>query len=77
MTTFAGLITYYTEATVQEAADFYIAELAALGWTYNEGTSFVAGDGGFMSFTSSSGDELLITLTSEGDRVMVTMVESP
>lgn len=69
----AGLLTYYTASSIEEAADFYRQELPALGWTEDAESSFMSEDGGTLTFIQEDGSSILLILGKEEGRTSVTL----
>ncbi len=71
-----GLVSYYTEASIPEVADFYRQALPAQGWTADTDTEYVSEDTGLLSFTKDN-MSVMVSLTLEEDgRVLVNLVTS-
>jgi hypothetical protein len=71
------LTTYETNFSFDEAVEFYKTEMAALGWTFESGESFVTSPSAFLAFTDSEGKNVLIvigqsTTSEEGLSIVIT-----
>lgn len=63
VTSFAGILSYQTASSTEDALAFYDDALAAEGWTKDEAGSFVADDSALVSYTRD-GVTLSLTLSA-------------
>lgn len=74
VSSFAGIVSYHSDATLEDAISFYEAELAALGYTKDEDGSFVVSGSAILVFTQEGADTInLIINTEDSGGISVTL----
>jgi len=74
VSSFAGIVSYHSDATLEDAVSFYETELAALGYTKDENGSFVVSGSAILVFAQEGADTInLIINTDDAGGISVTI----
>lgn len=64
---FAGVVSYSTALSGEEAIDFYNTAMSDLGYTMDESGSFISDGTGFLSYVNESGEAVTITIAEDAE----------
>ena len=64
---FAGIVSYTTEASGEEAIDFYNDAMTELGYTFDESSSFVTEGAGMLTYVNDNDESVSITIAEDPD----------
>jgi hypothetical protein len=73
VTSFAGIVTYTTEVSGDDAIEFYKNEMAALDYVLDETNTFVAAGNGLLIFVNSDDETITITISEDADTGLTTV----
>ena len=73
VTSFAGILSYTTEASGDETINFYKDAMAGLEYTFDEASSFVADGNGLLTFTNANEESVTITIAEDTDTGLTTV----
>lgn len=73
ITSFAGILSYTTEASGDETINFYKEAMVGLEFTFDEASSFVAEGNGLLTFTNANEDSVTITIAEDTDTGLTTV----
>ncbi len=70
---FAGMVSYTTGTSAEDAIEFYKNTLADLGYTWDEASSFITEGTGLLIYTHPDNPNVNITISQDGDTTSVTI----
>ena len=73
VTSFAGILSYTTEASGNDTIDFYNDAMVGIGYTLDEAGSFVSEGNGLLTFTNATEESVTITISEDTDTGLTTV----
>ena len=73
VTSFAGIVSYTTEVSGDDAIEFYKNEMAAIDYVLDETSSFVAAGNGLLVFVNSDDETITITISEDAGTGLTTV----
>lgn len=67
VTAFAGIVSYTTETSGNDAIDFYNNAMVEMGYTLDEGSSFITEGTGLITFVNADGESVTVTIAEDTD----------
>ena len=67
ITSFAGIVSYTTETSGEEAIAFYNSAMSDLGYTLDDSSSFVAEGTGLLTYINDDGENVSVTIAEDPD----------
>jgi hypothetical protein len=62
---FAGMASYTSQTSAEEAVDFYKEAMPELGYTFDESGSFMAEGSGFLNFVNENEETVTVTISQD------------
>jgi hypothetical protein len=73
VSSFAGILSYTTEVSGNDAIEFYNNAMAELGFTQDEASSFVSEGNGLLTYLNENDESLTITISEDVDSGLTTV----